>query len=155
MPADERGESGERPELITLGQASGEDGGVRVTFYGLPFLIRRGSGSRRYAYPDFGADLRHSLLDEGRIPMAVCRGVIRKRYHCCLCGAEFAAGDEARCRFDLPLTLRDLPPFRVVVEMSCAECRECGAGQVRPDRAVLSSITEAVIRAFETTGIQP
>ena len=138
--------------MVTVPRLVGNHADVRVTILGATFL--RATGTNRLRFPDdqFGSDLIDRVLHREGI-LSKKKGIRAKSHHCRNCGSDLTGANLRRCKFLLDMRHRQLPAFKVEIEMSAKKCPECGTASALDEKEVELNICQAIIKAFQTKKI--
>ena len=140
------------PPTELLGPMSGRSELVTVTLTGL--TARPTSKGPRYVYGNFGSDFMQAL--HKRLVGPKRRGLLRSKLHCPKCDRSL---DETQVRpvaVAADVELSRVPPIHLEIEMPGWECEGCGRRIVMiHDRNIQSTLTDALIDAFNRAGLAP
>lgn len=137
-----------------LSGVTGDEGGITVTFQGLPALVCA-QGHRRFVRPEFPVQLLKRLSGTVQMPAGEARGVLFKSYHCGSCGEKLASAAPNPKTFEFDVGLEGLDPFRVALMVPVYACPSCGREQVRSLTEVTDRTPAAMARAFQSAEIPP
>ena len=132
-------------------RVTGSAGAIVATLTNLSY--RETDGGRRYAYPDFGADLIHLLYAE--LPRPSRRGLFRARIECPNCGTSLEEVPVTTVEVVAELPFTRIPPVGFEAEVPGLQCPNCRSGLMLKDRDVESELSDALRDAFERAGIRP
>jgi len=121
---------------------------VRVAFIGASFLTDEGETQARYVNDQFGLFMLDEVFRRQSI-MSKLRGVIRKTHHCRECDADLMGLKAHRRRFSLDISYKDLPPFKLEIEMPAIPCRSCGTSNAVNEQNTENIISGAIVEAFQ------
>ncbi|MFP5265290.1 MAG: hypothetical protein ACLGJB_25680 [Blastocatellia bacterium] len=141
-----RSEKNQAGGLITIPRLTGKYQEVRVTFIGASFSP---SGENQYADDDFGQFIIDEIFRRQSI-LTKYKGVLRKAHHCRKCGAELTGKRTHRRRFFLDVAYKQLPPFKIEMEMPGITCRRCATNNAINDQNTEYVVCGAIARAFES-----
>jgi hypothetical protein len=137
-----------------IARCEGRHGQAFVAFIDLPCRSCSIAGhARRYATPDFGADLTNAIFGGRDVP--VSRTGLLRRLSCHACGQRLEGSGARVVRVEGAIRLADLPAFRVELSAPGARCAACSAEQVLSSRSVAFDMSEAVARAFGSIPLKP
>ncbi|HEY7546838.1 MAG TPA: hypothetical protein VID27_18245, partial [Blastocatellia bacterium] len=121
---------------------------VRVTFVGASFLAREQSTPNEQVDEALGLFILDEVFRRQSILSRV-KGLIRKVHHCRKCDADLM-GLKARGRkFSLDISYKQLPPFKLEIEMPAIPCPECGTSNAVNEENTEFIISGAIAKAFE------
>lgn len=146
----------ESTERAVLESVTGEAGTLALSLRGMPILTCS-HGHRQFLDADFPRRLMEHLVDEDelRLPAGEEQGLLRKRYHCCACGAQLQAQADHRETFTLDLELDEAGPFRVELVAPVYRCPACAKEQLHSLKEVRKDTPAALSHAFKAAGIPP
>ena len=121
---------------------------VRVAFVGASFLTDEGDAEARYVNDQFGLFMLDQVFRSQSI-LSRLRGVIRKTHHCRQCDADIMGLKAHRRRFSLDISYKDLPPFKLEIEMPAIPCRNCGTSNAVNEQNTENIISGAIVEAFQ------
>ena len=121
---------------------------VRVAFVGASFLTDEGETQARYVNDQFGLFMLDEVFRRQSI-LSKLRGLIRKTHHCRQCDADLMGLKAHRRRFSLDISYKDLPPFKLEIEMPAIPCRTCGTSNAVNEQKTESIISGAIVEAFQ------
>lgn len=135
-----------------LGPISGQSQEVKLTLTGLSFRLT--SAGRRYAYADFGSDFIQALHKQLVGPRR--RGLIRSTFHCPPCGRSLDGVTIGHVNVATDVDLPRIPPIHLDLDMPGMVCPGCDRRLVMiDDRNVQSDLSDALIDAFNQSGLAP
>lgn len=142
--------------LQSVGEVSGEQGTLKITFPQLPALLCP-NGHKRFAVPEFPMLLLDHLAgeDEAGLPAGEKRGLIFKEYHCGACGAKLGGGNSQVRTFGFDVGFKDVPAFRVELTAPVYKCSACGREQLRSLGEIQELTPPAMAHAFRAAGLKP
>ena len=120
---------------------------VRVVFVGASFLTDESKA--RYVDDQFGLFMLDEVFRRQSI-LSKLRGVIRKAHHCRQCDADLMGLKAHRRRFSLDISYKDLPPFKLEIEMPAIPCRKCGTSNAVNEQNTEDIISGAIVDAFQS-----
>jgi hypothetical protein len=120
---------------------------VRVAFVGASFLTDETQA--RYVNDQFGLFMLDEVFRRQSI-LSKLRGVIRKTHHCRQCDADIMGLKAHRRRFSLDISYKDLPPFKLEIEMPAIPCRTCGTSNAVNEQNTENIISGAIVEAFQS-----
>ncbi|MEW6212564.1 MAG: hypothetical protein AB1631_29835 [Acidobacteriota bacterium] len=118
---------------------------VRVCFVGASFLFD-------HSAPGVDEALGLFILDEvfrRQSILSTVKGLIRKVHHCRKCDADLMGLKAHGRRFSLDLTYKDLPTFRLEIEMPAIPCRRCGTSNAVNEENTEFIVSAAIAKAFQ------
>ena len=121
---------------------------VRVAFVGASFLTDEGETHARYVNDQFGLFMLDEVFRRQSI-LSKLRGLIRKTHHCRQCDADLMGLKAHRRRFSLDISYKDLPPFKLEIEMPAIPCRSCGTSNAVNEQNTENIISGAIVEAFQ------
>jgi ribosomal protein L40E len=77
------------------------------------------------------------------------KGIIRKAHHCRKCDADLMGLKARGRRFSLDLSYKDLPTFRLEIEMPAIPCRKCGTNNAVNEENTELIVSAALAKAFQ------
>lgn len=142
-------------EATSLPELSGADGDVKVLLNAMPALICP-QGHKRFTRSGFPAALMEALVTAAEAEMKPCAetGLIFKHSVCTACGEPLPKAGEIQ-RSSVRVELKGEMPIDVEVAAPMTTCSKCGAKQLQSAHALERSIPAALVRAFESTAVQP
>src|SRR5262245_52367759 len=75
-------------------------------------------------------------------------GMLKKTHHCRKCDSDLMGLKAHRRRFALDISYKQLPPFKLEIEMPAIPCRSCGASNAVNEPATEDTISGAIAQAF-------
>jgi hypothetical protein len=135
-------------EFIVIPKLVGRYEQVRVSFIGASFL-RSQAAQARYADDEFGPFILDNIFDRQSI-LSKYKGVLKKAHHCRKCNADLTGLKTRRRKFSLDLSYKQLPPFKVEIEMPAVPCRACGTNNALNDKSTEYIVCGAIAKAFES-----
>jgi hypothetical protein len=129
-------------------------GQVELSLQGLPFrACDNGCADRRQPRPGFVAELQHSLLEGGHLPMAqpATQGGALSCYACA--NRVWAPGPEVGDATGT-LSFPGLPSIGVTVRGPIRTCNGCGRIQLIPSESVRAALTTALAEAVAAAGVR-
>jgi hypothetical protein len=103
----------------------------------------------RYVNDQFGLFMLDEVFRRQSI-LSKLRGVIRKTHHCRQCDADIMGLKAHRRRFSLDISYKDLPPFKLEIEMPAIPCRTCGTSNAVNEQNTENIISGAIVEAFQS-----
>ncbi len=122
---------------------------VRVTFIGASFNRTQGAQSPRLADDNFGLFILDEIFSRQSI-LTKAKGLIRKSHHCRKCDADLMGSKAHRRRFALNIKYKQLPAFKIEIEMPAIPCRNCGTSNAVNEENTRYIISGAIAVAFES-----
>lgn len=139
-------------EVRQLEAIRGRAGAVHVVLTGL--TCRETSRGRRYPYPEFGAELIEALHRKLVAPRRC--GLIRSTPACPRCATRLGGVANQQIGIATEVSLRSMPPVQLDLAIPGLFCPGCRTQLVRlDDRTVDSNLSDALIAAFTSAGIEP
>jgi hypothetical protein len=136
------------PELITIPKLVGKYEQVRVTFFGASF--RKPSDTRQqYADDQFAPHILDEIFKRQSILTRV-KGLISKTHRCRNCDADLMGLKAHRRRFTVPIAYKEMPPFKLEIEMPAIPCRKCGTNNAINEPSTEEAICVAIAKAFSS-----
>lgn len=132
---------GKEPELI------GKYKQVRVAIASAPFL--KLDGAARQIDDMLGLFILDEVFHRQSI-LSKLKGLFKKTHHCRACAASLMGLKAHRRRFSLTIAYKDLPPFKLEIEMPAIPCRECGTSNAVNEEATEFVISGAIAKALES-----
>lgn len=120
---------------------------VRATFVGAAFL--NPDPPARFSDDGFGLFILDEVFRRQSI-LSKLKGLLRKSHHCRKCEADLMGLKAHRRRFTLDLAYKDLPPFKLEIEMPAIPCRDCGTSNAVNEEATEFIIGGAIATALES-----
>lgn len=120
---------------------------VRVTFIDAPFL--KSDAASRKIDEGFGLFILDEVFRRQSI-LSKLKGLLRKTHHCRKCEAGLMGLKAHRRRFTLDIAYKELPPFKLDIEMPAIPCRDCGTNNAVNEEATEFIIGGAIAKAFES-----
>ena len=120
---------------------------VRVVFVGASFLTDEAQAE--HVNDQFGLFVLDEVFRRQSI-LSRLRGVLRKTHHCRQCDAELMGLKAHRRRFTLDMTYKQLPPFKLEIEMPAIPCRTCGTSNAVNEQNTENIISGAIVEAFQS-----
>ncbi len=122
---------------------------VRVTFVGASFIARDQSAPKDHIDEALGLFILDEVFRHQSILSRV-KGLLRKVHHCRKCDSDLM-GLKARGRkFSLDIAYKQLPPFKLEIEMPAIPCRKCGTNNAVNEENTEFIISGAIAKAFES-----
>lgn len=140
-------------EVLEIEGVLGKAAGTIVRFSAIEFLGCKNGHLKKYAYPDFGSDLRRETFESGVIVFTRPRVFLRKEHLCGRCGTLVIAEDSKEMIFVAVLTLDKLKEIILEISTQGLKCEACGTLQVLGAKVNINSIANAIINAFENIGL--
>jgi hypothetical protein len=138
--------------LVQLGAIRGQAGRVHVVLTGVTF--REQGKSRRYPYPEFGAELIEAL--HGKFVAPRHRGFFRSATACPACSTRLDGLPAQALGIATEVALRSIPPIQVDLAIPGVFCPTCRMQLVLlDDRKVASDLSDALIAALKSAAIKP
>jgi hypothetical protein len=148
-PCDTMAEKSDSTSLIKVPKLVGKYKQVRVTFLGASFFRRGGQSGDRLADDQFGPFILEEIFRRQSI-LSKPKGLLKKTHCCRKCEADLMGLTAHRRRFSLTITYKDLPPFKIEIDMPAIPCRKCGTSNAVNEEATELIITGAIATAFES-----
>jgi len=131
---------GKEPQLV------GKYKQVRVSIVGASFL--KSEGTTRYRDEGLGLFILDEVFRRQSI-LSKRKGLLRKTHHCRKCKAGLMELKAHRRRFSLNIAYKEVPPFKLEIEMPAISCRECGTNNAVNEDATEFIISGAIAKALE------
>src|SRR5215216_7465281 len=135
--------------LIKIPKLVGKYKQVRVTFVGASFFRRGGPSGAKLADDQFGPFILDEIFRRQSI-LSKLKGILKKTHCCRKCETDLMGSTAHRRRFALTITYKELPPFKLEIEMPAIPCRKCGTSNAINEEATEVTITGAIATAFES-----
>ena len=136
-------------EFITIPKLAGRYKQVRVTFLGASFLKPSEGEQAMYADDDFALYIMDEVFKRQSILTRV-KGIISKAHHCRKCDADLMGKNAHKRRFALNISYKEMPPFKLEIEMPAIPCRSCGTNNAVNESNTEIIICGAIAKAFES-----
>lgn len=120
---------------------------VRVTIVGASLL--KPDGAIRYLDESLGLFILDEVFRRQSI-LSKRKGLLRKTHHCRNCEAGLMGLKAHRRRFSLNIVYKDVPPFKLEIEMPAMPCRKCGTSNAVNEEATEFIISGAIAKALES-----
>jgi hypothetical protein len=131
---------------------SGSDGTVTITVHGMP-TRRCQRGHAQPADDDFMLWLIRELKERAAgVPAGSESGVLFFHRSRCPCGNELAKRAPRSQVFPFELAYKELPAFKVELEVPLYKCSGCGRELARSRDSVRSHATRSVARLHDAAG---
>src|SRR5215470_13467887 len=111
--------------LIRVPKLVGKYKQVRVTFVGASFLEPGEAKDKRYADDGFGPFILDEVFRRQSI-LTKRKGILKKNHHCRGCEASLMGLKAHRRKFSINIVYKQIPPFKLEIEMPAIPCRACG-----------------------------
>ena len=134
--------------LVTIPKLVGNYKEVRVTFLGASFFKSNSGSSTRLADDGFAVTIMDEIFNRQSI-LSKRRGLLKKNHHCRKCDASLMGLKARRRRFTLSITYKQLPPFKVDIQMPAIPCPKCGTSNAVNEENTQQIITGAIAVAFD------
>jgi ribosomal protein L40E len=121
---------------------------VRVTFINAPFLKPAGADQPRYAEDGFGPFIIEEIFDRQSI-LTKLKGVLSKKHLCRKCGADLTGKRTHKRRLAVEMKYKQLPAFKVELDMPAITCRECATNNAVNDKNTEYVVSGAIAEAFK------
>jgi hypothetical protein len=142
-------EESKTPPMVTIPKLVGKYKQVRVTLVGASFFQSEGNPASKFADDNFGLYILDEIFSRQSI-LSKKKGLLRKTHHCRKCEADLMGLKARRRRFALNIIYKQLPPFKVEIEMPAIPCRRCGASNAVNEDNTEYIISGAIAMAFES-----
>ena len=120
---------------------------VRVTIAGTSLLKPDGATQARHIDEGLGLFILDEVFRRQSI-LSKRKGLLRKTHHCRKCEADLMGLKAHRRRFSLDISYKELPPFKLEIEMPAIPCRECGTSNAVNEEATEFIISGAIAKAL-------
>lgn len=134
-------------EYVIVPRLVGRFQEVRVTFINAPFL-KPAADRARYADDGFGPFIIEEVFHRQSI-LTKLKGVLSKKHLCRKCGADLTGKRTHRRRLALDMRYKQLPAFKVELEMPAITCRECVTNNAVNDKNTEYVVSGAIAEAFK------
>ena len=141
-------EESKSTSLVTIPKLVGKYKQVRVTIVGASFFQAEGTPWSKFADDNFGLYILDEIFSRQSI-LSKTKGLLRKTHHCRKCEADLMGLKAHRRRFALNIRYKQMPPFKVEIEMAAIPCRKCGASNAVNEESTQYIISGAIAMAFE------
>jgi hypothetical protein len=121
---------------------------VRVSIVGPAFL--KPDGAIKYIDDAFGLFILDEVFRRQSI-LSKLKGLFKKTHHCRKCEASLMGLKAHRRRFSLDISYKELPPFKLEIEMPAIPCRECGTSNAVNEEATEFIISGAIAKALASS----
>jgi len=135
--------------LVKIPKLVGKYKQVRVSFLGATFLRPTDPRNARYQDDMFGPFILDELFRRQSI-LSKLKGILKKNHHCRKCDADLMGLKAHRRRFTLDVIYKDMPPFKIDIEMPAIPCRKCGTSNAVNEENTEQIICGAIAKAFES-----
>ncbi|MEW6212562.1 MAG: hypothetical protein AB1631_29825 [Acidobacteriota bacterium] len=122
---------------------------VRVTFVGASFITREQTAPAGDVNEALGLFILDRVFRHQSILSRV-KGLLKKTRYCRKCDSDLM-GLKARGRkFSLDISYKQLPPFKLEIEMPAIPCPKCGTNNAVNEENTEFIISGAIEKAFES-----
>jgi hypothetical protein len=135
--------------LVTIPRLVGKYKEVRVTFLGASFLKSDADQHRKFADDNFGLFILDEIFTRQSI-LSKLKGLLKKNHHCRKCEADLMQSKAHRRRFALNIAYKQIPPFKIEIEMPAIQCRKCGTSNAVNEENTRYIISGAIAVAFDS-----
>jgi ribosomal protein L40E len=135
--------------LIKIPKLAGKYKQVRVSFIGASFFRPRESSGAKLADDSFGPFILDEIFRRQSI-LSKTKGILKKTHVCRKCEADLMGLTAHRRIFSLTISYKEMPPFKLEIEMPAIPCRKCGTSNAVNEEATEMIITGAIASAFES-----
>ena len=135
--------------LVKIPKLVGKYKQVRVAFLGASFFRPSESSEAKLADDSFGPFILDQIFRHQSI-LSKLKGILKKTHHCRKCEASLMGLTAHRRRFSLTMSYKELPPFKLEIEMPAMPCRKCGTSNAVNEEVTELIITGAIASAFES-----
>ena len=147
-------EKSDSTALIKIPKLVGKYKQVRVTFVGASFFRRGGASGDKLADDQFGPFILDEIFRRQSI-LSKAKGILKKTHYCRKCEADLMGLTAHRRRFSLTMSYKELPPFKLEIEMPAIPCRKCGTSNAINEETTELIIAGAIAAAFESLKSNP
>ncbi|MCX7154815.1 MAG: hypothetical protein NTW45_00015 [Rhodocyclales bacterium] len=143
--------------LSILDPFHGEQGGLKLSVHEMPSLICT-QGHKRFIHIEFAAQLMDLVMSPETyrdIPVAVKKGLFKKRYHCPGCDLELPESPTGHKTQELAAELGKAQPFKLVVDMPVFRCGGCGKESIHSVEETGKLAFKATDHAYRSIDIHP
>lgn len=130
---------GKEPKLI------GKYKQVQVSIVSTPFL--KLGGPAKNTNEALGLFILDEVFRRQSI-LSKLKGLFRRTHHCRKCEASLMGLKAHRRRFSLNIVYKEVPPFKLEIEMPAIPCRECGTNNALNEEATEFIISGAIAKAL-------
>ena len=134
--------------LIRVPKLVGKHKQVRVTLLGASFM-RPGLADKRYADDGFGPFILDEIFRRQSI-LSKRKGILKKNHHCRGCEASLMGLKARRRKFSINIVYKQIPPFKLEIEMPAIPCRACGTSNAVNEDNTEQIISGAIALAFDS-----
>ena len=134
--------------LVTIPKLVGNYKEVRVTFLGASFFKSNTGPSTRLADDNFAINILDEIFNRQSI-LSKRRGLLKKNHHCRKCDASLMGLKARHRRFTLSITYKQLPAFKIDIQMPAIPCPKCGTSNAVNEENTQQIITGAIAVAFD------
>lgn len=127
---------------------------VRVVFVGASFLSPEAKAKTKGVDDAFGLFILDELFRRQSI-LSKLKGMLRKTHHCRKCDADLMGLKAHRRKFTLDISYKELPPFKIEIEMPAIPCRKCGTSNAVNEENTEFIISGAIAKLFESVRSAP
>ena len=135
--------------MVRIPRLAGKYEQVRVSILGASFLKPDGTSRARYADDGFGPFILDELFRRQTI-LSKRKGLLKKTHHCRSCDADLMGLKARRRRFSVDISYKQIPPFKVGIDMPAIPCRACGTSNAVNEENTEAVISGAMALAFES-----
>lgn len=127
---------------------------VRVVFIGASFLTPEAKAKTKGVDDAFGLFILDEVFRRQSI-LSKLKGMLRKTHHCRKCDADLMGLKAHRRKFSLDISYKQLPPFKIEIEMPAIPCRKCGTSNAVNEENTEFIISGAIAKVFESVKSAP
>lgn len=135
----------------------GEQGDLKLSVHDMPSLICA-EGHKRFIHIEFAGQLMDLMLSPETyhgVPVALKKGLFKKRYHCPGCDLELPESPTGSKTQEIVAELDKAQPFRVVVDLPVFRCGGCGEESIRSVEETAKLAFKATEHAYRSIDIHP
>ena len=78
------------------------------------------------------------------------KGIVSKVHYCRKCNADLMGRKAHKRRFALDISYKEMPPFKLEIQMPAIPCRSCGTSSAVNEPNTENIICGAIAKAFES-----
>ncbi len=124
---------------------------VRVVFIGASFLLPE---AKTKVDDAFGLFILDEVFRRQSI-MSKLKGLLKKSHCCRKCHADLMGLKAHRRKFSLDISYKELPGFKIEIEMPAIPCRKCGTSNAINEENTEFIISGAIAKLFESIRSAP
>ena len=120
---------------------------VRVSFIGASFLFPDAESSVNNVDDAFGVFILDEIFRRQSI-LSKVKGVLKKTHYCRRCDSDIMGLKAHGRRFSIDISYRNLPVFKLEIDMPAIPCRTCGTPNAVNEQSTEEIISGAIAQAF-------